>query len=648
MCEDHSPDRRTFLQGSAALAGAALVAARPGAARAAVQQRLPLHSAARPATSYGAKAYSMAMHIHSSASEQSGSVESHLYQAAANSVDVCWFSDHDGRMDAYNYRKVVHFTSLTDEKPAPGQGHPWVWQQQESGPLNGSASGGGIVEYPCSPNDPVVGGSLHLAAQSASRASASFGFYVAKSGGFSFHDNLTGQNLLIDVLLDRGWAGGYLEMLIGTSLHEASASRPTGIPQISYRFAPGSGSRSYQTQGNLGIVTVPVDNSSGWVTATLTPSDDIQRLWPELDYRDFGFSYLAMDAVSTGDLVSGYFDYLRFDRTMTGGEIYQQQQSIGAGLAGKYPSVTQRWGLELSRGQVHCNWFGPGISVPTYDGVGPSEADYLRYLREQILPEVHAAGALYSYNHPFGVPAYPLVSQARQDQLLRKTARSLLSSRALGADLLEVGYAVRGHCDLNHHLGLWDVMSRNAIFLTGNGTTDDHFGNDWRHPHPWNYGNWVTSAWAASTQTSDLLPALAAGRVWCGSLTAFGGPGAALDMLVDGSVPMGAVSVSRAYSRSLAVTVSGLPRGGNVSLLQGKVDYAGTGDPMPNSVQVDTWTHGEIDAHGGTVTSRVDTGQDSFLRAIVTDARGETVGTGNPVWLLQNPPPGGIPRPRQV
>jgi hypothetical protein len=158
----------------------------------------------------------------------------------------------------------------------------------------------------------------------------------------------------------------------------------------------------------------------------------------------------------------------------------------------------------------------------------------------------------------------------------------------------------------------------------------------------------VTGAWAASTQTSDLLPALAAGRAWCGSLTSFGGPGAALDMLVDGSVPMGAVSVSKVTPRSLAVTVSGVPVGGKVTLLQGTVDYAGTADPMPSTGAVKSWTHRQVAAHGGTVSTPVDTSADTFLRAIVTDSHGKTVGTANPVWLLQNPPPGGIPAPRHA
>ena len=436
-------------------------------------------------------------------------------------------------------------------------------------------------------------------------------------------------------------------MLIGTSYHETSASRPAGIPYVSYRFVPGTGRPSYSARGNLGIVTVQVDKSSSWATVTLTPSNDIARLWPELDYRDFALFSLTLSAVSTRDLVSGYFDYLRLDRTLTGGEVFAQQQSIGANLAGTYPTVAQQWGLEISGGKTHCNWFGSGVTVPGYSGVAYSDKAYMKYLTGTVLPEIHRAGAIYSLNHPYGAKGGPLLPKAQQDALLQQVATTLLPTAALGADMLEVGYQMRGYCDLAHHLGLWDVMSRNAIFLTGNGVTDDHFGTNWLGRQGSN--NWVTRAWAASERMSSLLSALAAGRAWCGDLAAFGSPGSALDMLIDGAVPMGAVSVSKVTSRRLALTVLRVPAGGSVTLLQGAVDYAGNRQPTPNTTAIRSWTGRQVAAAGGTVTTAVDTSSDSFVRAIVTASNGRTiVGAGNPIWLLQNPPPNGIPTPRQA
>src|SRR5215469_8487209 len=122
MCDDHAVSRRRFLTGTAgAAAGALLLPQMPAGLR----KRLPLGSPARPASFAATNAYSMAMHIHTSASEQAGSVESHLFQATKHLVDVCWFTDHDNRMDARGYRTVVHFTSLTKENPPPGEGGPW-------------------------------------------------------------------------------------------------------------------------------------------------------------------------------------------------------------------------------------------------------------------------------------------------------------------------------------------------------------------------------------------------------------------------------------------------------------------------------------------------------------------------------------------
>ncbi len=42
-----------------------------------------------------------------------------------------------------------------------------------------------------------------------------------------------------------------------------------------------------------------------WTTVTITPSDDIAALWPDLDYRDFALWELYLNAASTGGHVAG-------------------------------------------------------------------------------------------------------------------------------------------------------------------------------------------------------------------------------------------------------------------------------------------------------------------------------------------------------
>lgn len=607
--------------------------------------RLALRSPARPVSIDGLFAYSMAMHVHSSFSEQDGSMDSQLFQATKNSVDVLWWTDHDTRMDGIGYRRVVHFTSLTKEDGGPGQGRPWDWTQVTSGPL-GSQSTGGIVQNPSSPSDPVAGGSMHFIATSTTGAPATFGFYAqTHQASWNCRDNLNGQSLAIDVLVAQGWQAGYLELLIVSSYHEATGGRPAGGYRLSYRFVPPGGTVRRTASGLTGIVTIPVTPNSGsnpWGTLTINPAEDIATLWPDMDHRDFSLYELTLSAVSTGDRVEGYFDYLRFNRSISGEAFFTQQADMGAALATRYGSVAQQQGLEVSLALPHVNWFGKSVSIPDY-GSTSGRREYGVYLAQNLIPKVHASGGLISYNHPFGYGDIPELSQSQQDALLVQTAQGLLPAAgtpaALGADLLEVGYRLRQGMDLAHHVALWDIMSRNALFFTGNGTNDDHFGQDWLGPK----NNWFSSAWAGGTGVADLLAALAAGRAWCASLSGYRG---SMDLLVDGTVPMGSVSVSTVPSRKLAASATAIPAHGVLQILQGTVDYAGAADLSADTTVIGSYSASQLT--GGPVTQRIDTGKDSFVRTQVLDSTGTVVGLSNPVWLLRAVPPGGIPAPRQT
>ncbi|HEY1918103.1 MAG TPA: hypothetical protein VGH27_21220 [Streptosporangiaceae bacterium] len=584
----------------------------------------------------------MAMHIHSSFSEQCGSMDSQLYQASTNQVDVLWWTDHDARMEAIGYRDVVHFTSLTQEQGGPGQGPPWLWQPRPTGSLT-SSSGGGIVQNPCSPDDPVAGGSMHLAAQSKS-GQATYGYYAnCDTSGYNYRDNLTGQSLLIDILLASGWSKGYLELFIATSYHQASGGRPAGDYTLSYRFVPAGQPAGRVAQGINAVVTIPVQptSSAPWYTATITPSADIAALWPDLDHRDFALWELTLRAVSTGEMVEGYFDYLRLDRTISGEVQLQEQQAMEILLAAKYPSVVQQQGLEVSWLLPHLNWFGGKVTMTDYGGTTPKT--YTEFLAGTLVPQAHQAGGLISYNHPFGYKNGPLLPPAQQDALVRNVATAMLPAgsgpAALGSDLLEVGYPLRGGCDLAHHAALWDIMSRNAIFLTGNGVSDDHLGTNWTTI----IDNWTTSAWAASTRQADLLAAMAAGRAWFGSLPGFGG---SLDISADTSCPMGSVSVSTVAKRQLTVDVTGVPARGSLQVLQGAVDYAGTAGLADNAQVVGSYPAAKLG--GAPVQLKVSNKAGSYVRTQVLDASGTVVAMSNPVWLLRAAPPGGIPVAREA
>lgn len=581
----------------------------------------------------GATAFSMAMHVHSSFSEGSGSMNSHLDQATRNGVDVIWWTDHDFRMSAFHYRKVVHFTSLTQES---GDGAPWQWVKQTSGSLK-SLSDGGIVQSPASPNDTVADGSLWVQAQSTSPSKAALGFFAeSHPAGWNYHNNLYGQILSIDVHPTSTSTGAYLELSISTSFHPATGNRPAGKYVLSYRVGGEGAPGSRVVNGLTGIVTVAAPMNQ-WTTLALTPSDDIAALWPDMDEHDFACNAITLNAVSTGPLASGHFDFLRFERPFSSGDIpIQLQDSVHEGYRSRYPGVTQRRALEMGQLLPHINWFGGNLSLADYTGVTMSTQ--MDFMRQQIRL-AHAQGGLASYNHPFGYTSVALLPKATQDANRAVLAAQMIDNNALGCDIIEVGYRSRAGMDLDHHVSLWDILSRNGMFITGNGVTDDHAGDNWAGL--WN--NWVTSAWATNRSEKSLLYAMKAGRAWTSSLTGFRGQ---LDLLADGHCPMGSVSVSSISQRQLQITATSVPNNGSLRVIRGDVDYAGSASPQPNTTVVSTYPAAQLTT--GTVTEGIDTSTSCFVRTEVVNSSGQTVAVSNPIWLLRETPTMNIPKPRRV
>ncbi|MEO8329381.1 MAG: hypothetical protein ABI586_05190, partial [Candidatus Nanopelagicales bacterium] len=531
-----------------------------------------------------------------------------------------------------HYRKVVHFTSLTQEG---GDGSPWTWAPRTTGSLT-AASGGRIVQSPASPKDTVSAGSLSLNAQSTSTATASYGFYAdSHPAGWNYHNSLYGQTLSIEALPTEVGTTAFLELLVGSSFHPAGHGRPAGKYTLSYRVGGPGTPGTRVANGLQGIVYLDFTPNQ-WNSIVVNPCDDIAALWPELDSRDFACNALTLNAVSKGANASGNFDYLRFSRAFTSGDMpLKIQRSIQKGYATQYPNVKQRHAIEMGSALPHVNWFGGAIHLPDYTGI--TRDNHLEFMTQQI-QKVHAAGGLASYNHPYGYTSIGTLPTAEQDSIRADLAATFLNNNVIGCDIIEVGYKSRAGMDLAHHVSLWDILSRNARFITGNGVSDDHAGDNWA-----GFGNnWTTTAWATSRTEAALLSALKSGRAWTSSLTGFKGE---LDLLVDSTVPMGSASVSTQTQRQLKVIATNLPTGSSVRVIRGTVDYAGSGSPTPNTSVVATLSTSDLSS--GSAVLPVDTTKSRFIRTEVRNSSGETVAVSNPVWLLRETPPNGIPQARQ-
>ncbi|MFL6239343.1 MAG: CehA/McbA family metallohydrolase [Actinomycetes bacterium] len=629
MCDDHGddvwlpghgsghPTRRSFLSRLGVIGAGAAVLTQPFGRALAATRDGPVAAQSNEAW-FGRTPTSMAMHVHSSFSEGSASMRAQISEAAATGVQAMWFTEHDWRMSAHDYRNAYHFDSFNESE----NGLPWAWKFAQSGALSDYVAE--IVTSPVSPADPSsTPGALHLRA----RSSSGIGSYSAIARDGNAHKNLravvAGQTWRLEVFPTQISSGGWLELLLQLSYLPATGGRPAGIYQISYRF--GTKRRTVTTQGLLGIVTVPVQ-ANRWNSVVLDLEADIAALWPDIEARDHSTSALSLGATSVkGAAAEGYVDYLRFARSLVADQPLGLQDDLIAAYKSQYPGVLIQRGQEISFIDPHINAFGGNQHLFQY-------SDASLPTTQELCDLVHSWGGVASINHPFG-------TSLTLGDGVPIPITDLLQTKAWGAEILEVGYRLRGKT-LEDHLGLWDTLSSSGIWVTGNGVSDDHGGV---------VGSWATMtnrfltyAYTASVTTSEMLSALRSGRVFCSEIGSYAGQLA----INAGSAQMGSISVLTRTSRKVAILATALSSKHVVEVVQGPIDYSGS--TANRSKVVQTVPASAFDATGNAYVN-VDTTSDTFVRINLVDTTTSTrVAFTNPLYLLRSAPPGGIPPARQA
>lgn len=574
----------------------------------------------------------MAMHVHSSFSEGTGSMFWQLDQARRNGIEVVWWTDHDFRMSAWQYREAIHCSGSSESE----DGHALTWSMSTSGSLQ--TAGASFLASASSPNDPDQTAGVRFDASSTSSSFATVRLTAQDaSARHNLHASLAGQSIVVDVSPESIGPDAFLELRLRISDQPASGGRGAGSYYLYYRVGGPNAPGSVIKQARGGTITLSAPTGA-WTTLVLSAADDIARLWPDLQSADNSLCQLSMAAGSRrGARATGNIDYIRFQRTSSGNIPLQTQRAIGDALAPQFPAITQHQGLEVSLYPRHLNWYGGTVVLPDYGTAGLSPGDDLTKTRA-LVDMVHAGGGLASYNHMFGTSfgATPL-STTKQETARVTVTKQLLQNSAFGSDILEVGYRVRGGVTLARHLSVWDVCSRNALFLTGNGVNDSHEG-------AWSGGGFtfVTSAWAEDSQVTSLVGALASGRCTFHDRDRFVGT---LDLTVDDVCRMGSVSVSDLAARRLTIAATQVPTGGSVAVVQGPVDRPGPTVTSPGTIR-SSIPASAFDA--GPVSLDIDTTVDTFVRTEILDSTGLLVGGSNPVWMLRAQPPQGIPAPRGV
>jgi hypothetical protein len=590
-----------------------------------------LHS--KPVSEDGLVPLSMAMHVHASASEGSGSMLAQLVQAANANVDVLWWTEHDHRMVAYAAPKSITFSGLAER---PTNTAPWTWSPRTHGDAVG-------IEHLFLTNTthPELGdraSALRLSVQAPGTKLCTHTL-SGQAENLLNRTSLAGLTIRIDVRPSALPSATRAAVDVVTSYRPKNGGHPKGIYILSYRIGgtslPGV---SKVVAGNTALIERAAPHDQ-WTTLTLSPELDLSRLWPGVDGQDASLFEFSISA-SAHDRATAtvYFSGLRFDRAnVHGNEPLARQTELMQRYAPEFPNVRQIQALEISLTTPHLGWYGGQVAIPDHTGMAPLPSQDPSVAVEAV-NFIHDNGGLASYCHPFGT-SVTAISAPEQEALRVAKSAELIANRALGCDLLEVGYRLRGGCTLDQHESVWDNCSRNMILLTGIGVSDDHAGENWVGS-PLNFVTW---AWATNSTEEALLAALRRGRVYFGDLARFRG---ALDIRIDGRSAMGAVSVSPASSRTLSILAIGLPKGSSVEVLRGTADLAGPAETTP---RIERSTFGVSDLNPqGELSVKVDTSASRFVRLVVKDQSDLPVALSNPVWLLRQHPQVPVPVDRRL
>jgi hypothetical protein len=569
------------------------------------------YGAAAPTPLTNAQLIRTAMHVHGSWDEGQGSWESQFAQADALGLRVLYMSTHDYRAEAYNY-----LPSLVGVTFDPG------------------FKSGSLAQFAASNS----GGTVRVMAQSSTSSPASYGVPLQAKplAANRLRTSIAGQVLTLAFAKVQIGSGGTYEVVVTLSNHPAHGSHRVGQYSLRYRFGGTAAPRKFlDASGIVGIVSNPTPSPGQRFTFDLT--SDVAALWPDLVAFDNTFFMLAFVATSPAQaVVVDVSVTMQFARSMNDPSILTAlHQQLIANYGPRHPGLTAYPTVEVSRfDPLHVIAFGTPQTWPDQSAITKSTVNEAY---TKIADAIHAQHGLMSMNHPFGPNDGPAFSPAGMEAARAATYTGLNGVAVDHADILEVGYTLRGSVNTLTHLALLDTFVRNGYFLTGTGVNDDHGGVNW----PNLSNGFVTGIWATSAAQADLVIALAGGRVFTYHPQRWAT--CQLDTMLEDGTRMGQASLSTKLTRTLSIFAPGLPQTASVQVVVGPVDKGGN---KPGSSVVAT-LNGSRFTGVGVVPVPLSISGPCYVRVQAVLTNGQVAGISNPTWMFPKPPTVTIPPARR-
>lgn len=601
----------------------------------------------RPGMRIGDLAWSVAMHLHASFSEGDGSFDWHTEKAAAAGLDVIWWSEHDWRAlhsqytTKYDFERAVYETSY-GRWSEPDDAFPEEFRYWQ-------VSGGIQASYQTSIDSTnAFEGQKCFALVAADDLSSSLFRRIYfqqtnsnKQNRYSLASRMKVSFALFPQALDADDAKFVLEAEL--SIH------PEGVHRLRYVVGSMEGEAPEATPlpftpNEWNVYTVDL---TGDAIAKFTAggADTLRGEDNNLHALKIGLE------VRNGRTARVLFDDLRYicDTSFVAGDVIDKQLQYVEFYESRTPEVRQIVGTEISkfRTQPHMNAFTPTPMMVDYGSHGST--DLLNYAVDQV----HAAGGAVSLNHLYGTGVYGDFAETPEERVERIRIRKidLITKNVYDADILEVGYRWRGGVALQDHLGSWDALTGNGIYLTGTGVTDGHGTepfNGWgpRTPSAAGENNFTTWLYASRIDEVQFIDALLGGRAFFGDPSVFDG---SLDLATGEGFAMGRIVLTDRASHELVVAVEPVPATARVRLLQGEIRPGLPSDAYLNVNWIrDEILDGLIDGAGAFAdTVTLNTTAPTFARVEVTTPTGELLAYSNPIHFVRDIPSSGI-KPQRV
>jgi len=549
---------------------------------------------------------SMEMHVHGSLSEGKGTMWGETARAEEIGLDVLWWSDHDNRIAYWRMDGAGRFgweEGLTQTAPDSGTELTWVADTHEMEDQVAEATD--ATAYEGSRSFRLAG----RAPEGSDWKALAFRYQT----GRGYHH----RSLLSDIwvrIAVRPPANLYSNKKVAVALRlELSVNLEDDAMTLTYV----AGIKKPKSTKWHAWRNLPAMTPGEWNLLEIPITQHAVESFPFGDDNSFRRFMVAVVA-RRGASVEAFFDDFAIEvRGVRGQALLERQREV---ITSRYAQVVgQLAGTEITPAGHHLNAFGTSVPLIDYD-----DFDHDRYPRSAV-EHVHAHGGVVSYNHIFGAGGDRGLTEEQARQLIKKKAKKLVAERAYGVDVLEVGYQHRG-LPIEGHLAIWDALSADGVFVTGNGVTDDHHATVWEKLT----NNMVTWLWVESPTEADFLQALRAGRAFFGDPLLVGRD-AAIDLTTPEGYRMGQVIATERATHDVRVTVEEIQKGYKVKWVVGGVTKKTWTSPGPRFE----------------MTKAVDTTADTFVRVEVWTGDGRPVLFSNPIYFLHAPPPGAVPPARK-